>query len=160
VPPLPLHPQKISTKPVKTLKPLRQASKSDVEQKNTNNKKTEDPFTLKEKEATVTLYTDDKKHAKYSSYLAHLRYKIDSLWEYPSLAKEKRIEGELTLRFTIRKNGSLIEVKLLESSGQQVLDQEAFRTIHDAAPFKPFPDNFLISRLNVLATFKYQFSAE
>jgi len=89
-----------------------------------------------------------------------LRYKIDSVWEYPSYAKERGIEGELTLCFAIGENGSLINAKLLDPSGHPTLDQEAVRAIKDAAPFRHFPDGFSISRLNVLASFKYQFSAE
>lgn len=113
-----------------------------------------------EQEATVSLYAADKKESKYASYLQHVRYKIDSVWEYPPAAKERGVEGELTLRFSIAKNGTLVDVKLISSSGHDILDREALQTIHEASPFQPMPDKLSTSRLNILASFKYQFSPD
>jgi TonB family protein len=163
VPPLPLHPKelypkKTFTKPAAPEKWSKHIKKAKKDYK--KNMGPEFSSLQTEKEATVSLYADYKKDSKYSSYLAHLRYKIDSVWEYPSYAKERGIEGELTLCFAIGENGSLINAKLLDPSGHPTLDQEAVRAIKDAAPFRHFPDGFSISRLNVLASFKYQFSAE
>ena len=163
VPPLPLnpkelYPQKTFKKPVTPQKWSKLIKKTGKTFK--KNLKPEIPSVQPEKEATVSLYADNKKHSKYSSYLSHLRYKIDSTWEYPSYAKERGIEGELTLCFSIGKNGRLTSIKLLEPSGHLTLDQEAILAIRDSAPFNPFPDSFIISTLNVLASFKYQFSAK
>ncbi len=115
---------------------------------------------LQEEEATVTLFTDEHKDTKYSAYLAHLKQKIGSIWEYPVEAKEKHLQGELTLRFSLRPDGSLVDVKILEFSRHPVINQDTVRTIYAAAPFKPFPKEFTIARLNVLATFKYQIAAD
>lgn len=113
-----------------------------------------------DREATVSLYPDDKKHAKYESYLSHLRHKIDSTWQYPAIAKESCLEGKLTLCFSIKKNGSLINVDLTSPSRHIILNHGALRAIRDSAPFNPFPKKFSITKLNVLATFNYQFSSD
>jgi TonB family protein len=111
----------------------------------------------REKEATVSLYSDNKNNSIYTSYLASLRDKIDSTWQYPSFEKEHGIEGIVTLRFSIGEHGELIDINLTEPSNHLQLNQEAIRAILDASPFNQFPESFSISRLNVLATFTYNF---
>ena len=114
-----------------------------------------EPSHKTQREATVSLHASDK---KYGSYLAHVRYKIDSVWEYPAEAKQQGIEGVLTIRFSILKDGRLAGVTLVRPSGQSPLDDETVQTIQRAAPFDSLPENLAINRLNVLATFSYQFS--
>ena len=133
-----------------------------VQKKNTEVKKrnrTEKNFPATKKEATVSLFETTRKKTKYSSYLSHLQERINSTWKYPPLAQQQGIEGTLTLRFSIHENGKLIGVKLLKSSGHSILDQEAVRTIQKAAPFNRLPELLSISKLNVLASFNYQYSA-
>jgi TonB family protein len=104
-------------------------------------------------EATIYLHDAD---TKYSSYLAHVKYKIESSWTYPSRAAEEGLGGKLMLRFSIGGNGDLLDVTLLKSSGYLVLDREALSAIQKAAPFKPLPSSFGLSRLNILSSFVYQ----
>jgi protein TonB len=49
------------------------------------------------------------------------------------------VEGNLRMLVIIRFDGSLEEVRLLESSGHRALDQAALRIIRLAAPFPAFP---------------------
>jgi TonB family protein len=166
VPPLPLSPKEIKAPPnitknsesVTSSRLSKPAKKLNSGKAFRENKSSEFFLRKTEQEATVSLDANDKKHPKYSSYLDHLRYKISSVWQYPALAKKQGIQGELTLRFSIGRNGRLIGVKLLDPSGHSILDQEAMRTIHIATPFSPFPEGFNISKLNVLASFTYQFT--
>jgi TonB family protein len=118
------------------------------------------PVPVPEKEATVSLDRAGKKPSRYDPYLQHLRARINAVWEYPAAAKQQQLEGSLTLRFSIARNGSLIDVRMLRSSGADILDREALRTIHDAAPFMPLPGGLAIERLHVLASFDYQFAPE
>jgi len=110
-------------------------------------------------EATVALTGSGSHKGKYNAYLAHLRSKIDALWEYPVAARQQNIAGTLTLRFAVQSDGTLGSISLLQSSEQPLLDREALRTIETAAPFKPLPQSFALARLNVLATFTYQSQA-
>jgi protein TonB len=116
------------------------------------------PQVQAEKEATVSLHADDTQYPQYASYLSHLRYEINRVWQYPEQAQKKALEGELTLRFVIDKSGGVQKVDMLYSSGHGILDREAVHTIHAAGPFMPFPDSFTIERLNVLASFVYEYS--
>ena len=110
-------------------------------------------------EATVSLNDESTIRTKYSPYLEHIRSQINSSWQYPDAAKYHRIEGNLTLCFSIEKSGRLISIDITEPSQHETLNSEALRAINQAAPFYIFPDNFTISKLNVVATFSYHFSS-
>ena len=58
-------------------------------------------------------------------------------------------------------DGSLKQVKLLQSSGHQVLDDAAIRIVKLAAPFAPFPDQLRQSTdvLEIIRTWQFRKSA-
>lgn len=58
---------------------------------------------------------------------------------YPAEARRKKIYGSLRLMVAVRADGSVQEVRVLKSSGYQVLDQAAIEIVRIAAPFAPFP---------------------
>jgi len=105
-----------------------------------------------EKGDVISLNTKD---FRYTSYFTHIKRKIELVWEYPRRAAEMGQEGSLLLRFTILKDGRLGGIKLLQSSGYRLLDQEAIRAVREAAPFNPIPDRLHKNRLNIMATFNY-----
>jgi len=55
---------------------------------------------------------------------------------YPPMAKRLRLEGSLTVRFTIRKDGSVDEnsIKVMVSSGYSILDKGAIKLIKKYVP--------------------------
>ena len=105
-----------------------------------------------EKGDVISLNTKD---FRYISYFTHIKRKIELVWEYPRRAAAMGQEGSLLLRFTILKDGRLGGIKLLQSSGYRLLDQEAIRAVREAAPFNPIPDRLHKNRLNIMATFNY-----
>ena len=58
---------------------------------------------------------------------------------YPEVARQQKIFGELRLAVQIQRDGSLKNVEILHSSGQKVLDDAAVRIVRMAAPYMPFP---------------------
>ena len=95
---------------------------------------------------------------KFHSYYLALKRKIELVWEYPYKARQTGAQGRLRMRFVINKDGSLAEVKILNSSGVPILDHEAVRAIQNASPFPPLPDRMNTERLAVTATFEYLLS--
>lgn len=90
-----------------------------------------------ERDATpVNLNTRDP---VYASYFTRIKQLIDSQWEYPELALRYGLQGRLTLQFIISGNGRLEQLRLIRSSGSQLLDDEALRAIKAASPFPPIP---------------------
>ncbi|WP_210424666.1 TonB family protein [Marichromatium bheemlicum] len=78
---------------------------------------------------------------RYASYLAAWTRKVERIGNinYPQAAKEQRIYGSLLLHVSIRADGSLAQVRVVRSSGYDLLDQAAVRIVELAAPFAPFP---------------------
>ena len=56
---------------------------------------------------------------------------IKSNLQYPIECVENKIEGRAFVRFLVKKDGSIDNVKLLKSSGNTLLDQEALRLMND-----------------------------
>ncbi len=59
---------------------------------------------------------------------------------YPSEAKRKNINGSLRLMVAVRADGTIQEIKVLETSGHKVLDDAAKHIVRLASPFAPFSD--------------------
>jgi protein TonB len=105
------------------------------------------------REETVDLGNRD---SRYIPYLMKTREKINRLWAYPRQAYEHRETGIVIVRFSIDRNGRLHQSMIEESSGVAALDQGVLDVIRAAAPFYPFTADMELSRLNIIATFKYR----
>ena len=105
------------------------------------------------REDTILLNT---KKSKYVSYSSRIKRKLELAWEYPIKAREKEIQGRLTLMFSILEDGKLAGILLVQSSGFQILDDGAMRAVKFAAPFYPIPRNMGIDKLNIITTFEYR----
>ncbi|MCY1350798.1 hypothetical protein D9M69_370400 [compost metagenome] len=76
---------------------------------------------------------------------------------YPDEARRQRIYGNLRMLVSINRDGSLYEVQVLESSGQQLLDEAAKRIVRLAAPFAPFTGDLAdIDRLEIIRTWRFE----
>ena len=62
---------------------------------------------------------------------------VNSRLNYPEEAKAAGITGRVTLQFSILPDGSLADLKVLRSSGNQLLDAEAFRVLSGSPKWKP-----------------------
>ena len=105
------------------------------------------------REETVDLGNRD---SRFIPYLVKTREKINRLWVYPKQAYEHREAGIVIVRFSINRNGRLHQIRIEESSGVAALDQGALNVIRAAAPFHPFTRDMKLSRLHIIATFKYR----
>ncbi len=141
----------------KTNKNIIKKIKTKTAAKNHKLKKTSENKLSSKREATVSLNTSD---AKYTSYLSHLKEKINKTWQYPAIAKKNKIDGELTLCFSLKSNGRLLEVKIIKPSGHTILDQESISAVENAGPFNPFPEKLALTKLNIISTFIYQFESD
>lgn len=102
--------------------------------------------------APVSLNTQDP---VYISYFNKIKQSIESQWEYPEIALRYGLQGRLALEFTISGSGRLEQVRLIRSSGSQLLDEEAVRAIRAAAPFPPIPPWIKSNPLSISASMEY-----
>lgn len=77
---------------------------------------------------------------------------------YPREASERRLNADLRMLVALRPNGSVAEVRILESSGNPALDQAAMKIVHMAGPYEPFPPEMRqrYDRLEIIRTWQFR----
>lgn len=77
---------------------------------------------------------------------------------YPSEARRAGIYGNLRMLVALKKDGTIKELSILESSGSSVLDDAAIRIVRMAAPFAPFPDDMRedVDELEIIRTWVFE----
>jgi periplasmic protein TonB len=97
---------------------------------------------------------------RYASYMEAWRRKVERIGNlnYPEEARRKGLYGNLILHVSVRADGSLEGVRVVRSSGQDVLDQAAVRIVELAAPFAPFPPDIAAETdlLDITRTWQFQ----
>ncbi|PCH62204.1 MAG: hypothetical protein COC19_03165 [SAR86 cluster bacterium] len=92
-------------------------------------------------------------------YLDSWRKRIETIGNlnYPENARIQALYGNLRLLVSILPDGTIDEVRILQSSGQAVLDQAAINIVHLASPFEPFPEELRgkIDILEVIRTWRF-----
>lgn len=96
--------------------------------------------------------------AEDSQYVSHVVRKIERTGSlnFPQEAGRK-LYGKPRVSISIYSDGSIKDVKVLQSSGNLVLDSETVNIVHRAGPFAPFPKNVRKERdvLELIRTFSY-----
>ena len=115
----------------------------------TNNARVEMPFSFEKKTGssststnniqssgkTLTTYTPDR-DAEFPGGMVGLGQYITENLQYPVTAKEKGISGDVRVSYIIDKDGSITDVKVIESVDPD-LDKEAVRLISSMPKWKP-----------------------
>ena len=89
------------------------------------------------------------------SFMRRFRDNIYGVWNYPSYAAERNQHGTCLLRITVDRQGNVLDVKLLESSGYRILDEEAIRAVKAGASYGPLPRAYQNPDLKIMAFFQY-----
>jgi TonB family protein len=97
----------------------------------------------------------DTRDPIYVTYFTKIKQLIESQWAYPELAQRYGLQGTLTVEFIIGPYGQLERLRLMRSSGSQLLDEEALRAIKAAAPFPPIPSWIKPNPLAISAAMEY-----
>ena len=74
------------------------------------------------------------------AYNDAVKQRIQANRFYPPQARQKGIAGKSVVAFSINRNGTVADARLLTSSGDEMLDKEAVQNIWRAAPYPPLPD--------------------
>lgn len=87
-------------------------------------------------EGVSLIHERDMPAAKGSSsdLIGMIRRAIDRSKHYPLIAKKRGVEGTVSLEFTINGRGRPENVRVVKSSGSDMLDAAALRTVSAAAP--------------------------
>lgn len=97
----------------------------------------------------------------YASYMSAWIAKVERIgnMNYPEAARRQGIEGALVLSVDILADGSIDQVRVLRSSGHDILDEAAVRIVRLSAPFAPLPPE-VTENVDILTiTRTWQFSS-
>jgi TonB family protein len=68
-----------------------------------------------------------------------IRDKVYRNLSYPVAAQEAELQGSVNLRFKINRDGSVDSIRVIESSGYAMLDENAVKAVRKSAPFPLAP---------------------
>lgn len=77
--------------------------------------------------------------AALASWRSEVLARLQRAKRYPRGAEQRGEQGVATVAFTLNRNGGVVSRRIVRSSGNAELDQEALATVQRAAPFPPFP---------------------
>jgi protein TonB len=78
---------------------------------------------------------------RYAQYMEDWRKKVELIGNlnYPEQARRNKIFGTVRLSVSIKADGSVEKIEIVQSSGQYLLDAAAIHIVKLAAPFAPLP---------------------
>jgi len=75
---------------------------------------------------------------------------------YPDEARRKRLSGTLVISVAVRRDGSVEQTRIIQSSGVPLLDSTALRIVQLSTPFPPLPETSeQVDILHVTRTWKF-----
>jgi protein TonB len=96
---------------------------------------------------------------RYASYLGAWARKVERIGNlnYPQAARDQRMFGSLILHVAVRSDGSVEQVRVVRSSGYDLLDEAAVRIVELAAPYAPFPPDIAAETdvLDIVRTWQF-----
>jgi protein TonB len=101
---------------------------------------------------TRFLNSDD---IQFGSFLRRFETAVYGVWRYPQEAAMKGIEGITPVRITFNRRGEITGVRVLESSGAKVLDDEVLRTLKLIGPMGGFPKGYDKEEFHLIGFFQY-----
>jgi protein TonB len=107
-----------------------------------------------------TLTSVSTKESFDAKYLHEWSSKIEQVGNrnYPKEALSRHITGHLRLSVVINPDGTIYEIKVLQSSGQRILDDAARQIVRLSSPFASFPAEIRkqADRLQIIRTWNFE----
>lgn len=104
---------------------------------------------------TRFLNTED---IQFGAFLRRFETAVYLVWKYPAVAMRAGIQGVTPVKITFNRKGEITNIKLLRSSGSEILDQEVFRALNSLGPIGSFPRTYDKEQFNLIAFFEYGLS--
>lgn len=89
-------------------------------------------------------------------YAALVQRRIVENLSYPAQAKEAGFQGKLKLSLLLSFRGQLLEAKIKESCGYQILDDETLRVAKEVSSYPPFPSSIELKEFWIDIPIVYQ----
>ncbi len=112
------------------------------------------------KPRTLRLTSTSALASENADYVRQWRNRVENIGNlnYPQLARERQMRGDVRMLVGIQASGVVDEITLLSSSGEDVLDRAAMASIELASPFEPFPSSLAsrYDRIEVIRTWQFR----
>jgi periplasmic protein TonB len=86
---------------------------------------------------------------RYGYYVDILRQRVAQKWRTSDVDPRMKTAPPVIISFSILRDGSVRDVRILQRSGNGVLDYSAQRAILEASPFPPLPSGFERNDANI-----------
>ena len=88
-------------------------------------------------------------NGSFQPYMDIMHEKITKKWTPPQTDKD----AEVTVEYTIMKNGAVKDPKIVKSSGNNAIDKSAIDALNNASPLPPLPLSYDKDSINVKFNF-------
>ncbi|WP_203322853.1 energy transducer TonB [Pseudoxanthomonas beigongshangi] len=96
-------------------------------------------YAKRPKRKFVSASTREYAYANYLRAWVDRAERVGNL-NYPDEARRKRLAGQLVISVAVRRDGSIEQTRIIQSSGIPLLDSTALRIVRLAEPFPPLPE--------------------
>ena len=97
---------------------------------------------------------DARQNLDLGPYFAEIRRRVRRNWKPSQPSKERNT----ILVFSIQRNGQITGLRIVQSSGSPINDQESLEAVQKSAPFRALPANFPRQELKVQFNFNIYFN--
>jgi protein TonB len=106
-----------------------------------------------------TLSSASARKSHEASYLDSWRRRVEAVGNinYPVQARQRQVYGNVRMLIALNASGQISETRIIQSSGESLLDQAAVDIVNLAAPFEPFPEELKAEAdiLEIVRTFRF-----
>jgi len=106
-----------------------------------------------------TLSSASARKSHEASYLDSWRRRVEAVGNinYPVQARQQQVYGNVRMLIALNVSGQISETRIIQSSGESLLDQAAVDIVNLAAPFEPFPEELKAEAdiLEIVRTFRF-----
>ncbi len=89
-------------------------------------------------------------------YLRNVRSILEANKTYPLLARKKKTEGKVYLRFVVESSGKVSDIAVAKSSGSEILDEAAVSLIKELGTLPSFPRDVPQKNWSMYLPLEYQ----
>jgi protein TonB len=144
---------KLTPKPTKAVSPKKPEPK--VVKPPDEEKKPEKEVVHEQQVLTPQIQSSIVQDPRLSAWAGRVKKKIDNLWNPPTGIDILGF-AKATVTFKVSRDGTIVDAKVTQSSGNETLDELALMTVKRAEHFAPIPENFPNDELEVDCGFPYQ----
>ncbi|MGJ0364128.1 energy transducer TonB [Aliarcobacter cryaerophilus] len=153
-------PKKVEKKIVKQDKKIEQTPEKVVEKPTENVEKMpvaeQNEISTKQESVVQSNSNNEKNKNLESEYLAKVLAKIEKHKVYPKVAKRLNQTGKVVVSFDILKDGKITNIKIIDKSKFEKLDEASIELLHNIGFFESIPNELNKTMWNIKVPINYQ----